>query len=133
MTRFAWRQFRTQAAVAFSALAVLAVLLAITGPHLAHLYDISGISTCKPPSNCDALKSAFLSHDKLLQNLLGPFLLAVPALFGIFWGAPLVARELEAGTYRLAWTQASPAPAGWPSRLSSSGSPASQSPGCAAS
>ena len=29
----------------------------------------------------------------------------VPALIGIFWGAPLVARELETGTFRLAWTQ----------------------------
>ena len=28
-----------------------------------------------------------------------------PALIGIFWGAPLVARELETGTFRLAWTQ----------------------------
>ena len=28
-----------------------------------------------------------------------------PALLGLFWGAPLVARELETGTYRLAWTQ----------------------------
>jgi hypothetical protein len=103
--RFAWRQFRTQAVVAFAALAALAVLLAITGARLDHLYDIGGISTCRPPSNCGALKSAFLSHDKLLQDLLGPLLLAVPALLGIFWGAPLVARELEAGTYRLAWTQ----------------------------
>ena len=105
MIRFAWRQFRTQAVLAFAALAALAILLAITGARLDHLYDASGISTCKPPSNCDALKSVFLSHDKLLQNLLGPLLLAVPALLGIFWGAPLIARELEAGTYRLAWTQ----------------------------
>jgi hypothetical protein len=103
--RLTWRQFRTQAAAAFAALATLAIVLAITGPHLAHLYDASGIATCKAPSNCDALKSTFLSHDKLLHNLLGPLLLAVPALLGIFWGAPLVARELEAGTYRLAWTQ----------------------------
>jgi hypothetical protein len=29
----------------------------------------------------------------------------VPALIGIFWGAPLIARELEAGTHRLAWNQ----------------------------
>jgi hypothetical protein len=103
--RLAWRQFRAQAAVAFSALAALAILLAITGASLHHLYAISGISTCKSPSNCDVLKSAFLSHDKVLQNLLGPLLLAVPALLGIFWGAPLIARELETGTYRLAWTQ----------------------------
>ena len=29
----------------------------------------------------------------------------MPAVIGIFWGAPLVARELETGTFRLAWTQ----------------------------
>jgi hypothetical protein len=103
--RFAWRQFRTQAAAAFAALAALAVVLAITGPHLAHLYETSGIGTCKAPSNCDALASTFLAHDKLLQTLLGPLLLAIPAVLGIFWGAPLVAREIETGTYRLAWTQ----------------------------
>ncbi len=28
-----------------------------------------------------------------------------PVIIGVFWGAPLVARELEAGTHRLAWTQ----------------------------
>jgi hypothetical protein len=32
-------------------------------------------------------------------------LLAIPALLGLFWGAPLVAREFESGTFRLAWTQ----------------------------
>lgn len=29
----------------------------------------------------------------------------VPLLVGVFWGAPLLARELEKGTHRLAWTQ----------------------------
>ncbi|MFG1952088.1 ABC transporter permease subunit [Micromonospora sp. NPDC048830] len=29
----------------------------------------------------------------------------VPALIGMFWGAPLIARELEAGTHRLVWNQ----------------------------
>ena len=28
-----------------------------------------------------------------------------PALVGVFWGAPLLARELETGTFRLVWTQ----------------------------
>jgi hypothetical protein len=32
----------------------------------------------------------------------------VPLLAGIFWGAPLLARELETGTHRLAWTQSVP-------------------------
>jgi hypothetical protein len=103
--RFAWRQFRTQAAVAFAALAALAILLAITRARLDHLYDTNAIASCKAPRDCQALDSEFLSHYRLLQNLLGPLLLGVPALLGIFWGAPLIASELEAGTYRLAWTQ----------------------------
>jgi hypothetical protein len=32
-------------------------------------------------------------------------MILAPILFGIFLGAPLIAREVEAGTYRLAWTQ----------------------------
>src|SRR4029453_7285318 len=31
--------------------------------------------------------------------------LLLPALIGLFWGAPLLARELEAGTHRLVWNQ----------------------------
>jgi ABC-type transport system involved in multi-copper enzyme maturation permease subunit len=39
----------------------------------------------------------------------GVFLMyAVPALIGLFWGAPLVSREFEAGTFRLAWNQSVP-------------------------
>jgi hypothetical protein len=32
----------------------------------------------------------------------------VPGVIGVFWGAPLLARELETGTYQLAWTQSVP-------------------------
>jgi hypothetical protein len=41
------------------------------------------------------------------QNVIfvGLLLLILPMLAGMFWGAPLVARELEGGTHRLAWTQ----------------------------
>jgi hypothetical protein len=31
--------------------------------------------------------------------------LILPLLVGLFWGAPLVAREVEHGTHRLVWTQ----------------------------
>jgi hypothetical protein len=103
--RLTWRQFRTQATVVFAALSALAIVLAITGSQLDHLYDTSGIPACKTHHDCGALHFAFLRHDSFLHGLLGPLLLAVPALLGIFWGAPLVARELETGTYRLVWTQ----------------------------
>ena len=32
-------------------------------------------------------------------------IILAPAIIGIFWGAPLVAREFEAGTHDLAWNQ----------------------------
>ncbi|GIF17620.1 hypothetical protein BJ973_009415 [Actinoplanes tereljensis] len=32
----------------------------------------------------------------------------VPAFLGAFWGAPLIARELETGTHRLVWNQSVP-------------------------
>jgi hypothetical protein len=106
MIWLAWRQFRVQALVAAVALAALAVILLVTGLDLRHIHDTSGVAACRAAGrSCGALESSFLSHDKLLQNLLGPLVLGVPALVGVFWGAPLLARELETGTYRLAWTQ----------------------------
>jgi hypothetical protein len=106
MTWLAWRQFRTQAAVVFGALAVLAVIVIITGLQLRHWYDTSGIRTCSAVNDCDTATSAFTQHYKWLQTLLGSVLiLFLPAVTGVFWGAPLIAREFDTGTYRLAWTQ----------------------------
>jgi hypothetical protein len=103
MIRFAWLQARTQTAVAVAALLLAAVLAAVTGPRLLHLYD-TVVVTCKP-SDCPAVTAGFLSSYRLLQITMPPVLLVLPALIGAFWGAPLIARELETGTFRLAWTQ----------------------------
>ena len=104
MIRFTWLRFRAQAAVAFGALAVLAVVLAVTGWHLARLYDTTA-AACKARGDCSAAMSAFASNDNDLQSFLRLVLLFAPALIGMFWGAPLIAREFETGTFRLAWTQ----------------------------
>ena len=102
MIRFAWLQARTQTAVTAAAVAVLAVVAAVTGIHLAHLYD-SSVAHCQ--SGCDLALDQFLSHDSFLQHAFDLLVQVTPALFGIFWGAPLIGRELESGTYRLVWTQ----------------------------
>jgi hypothetical protein len=104
MIRFAWIQARTQTAVAVAALAATAVIAAITGPRLLHFYN-SAVATCGPRNDCASVTTAFLSSYRLLQVALPPVLLVLPAVIGAFWGAPLVARELETGTFRLAWTQ----------------------------
>ncbi len=106
MIWLAWRQFRTQAVAIFGALAILAVILIITGLQLRHWYDTSGITNCTTAGDCDTVTTAFVAHYRWLQTLLGQILLLLfPAVMGVFWGAPLVARELDTGTYRLAWTQ----------------------------
>jgi ABC-type transport system involved in multi-copper enzyme maturation permease subunit len=98
----AWRQFRTPAIVTLGLLAAFALLVLVTGVHLHEVYSSLGGTHCSAHNdNCSALTA----HEKVLAALLGPALLAIPALLGMFWGAPLVARELESGTYRLAWTQ----------------------------
>jgi hypothetical protein len=103
-----WRQFRVQAITAAAALAAFAILLAATGPHLASLYATSKITGCHGYA-CTTVVDAFLSR------LAGPYpvvyllgiglILVAPAIIGIFWGAPLIARELETRTFTLAWNQ----------------------------
>jgi hypothetical protein len=105
-----WRQFRVQALTAAAALAAFAILLAATGPHLASLYAASTITGCHG-GTCSTAAITFLSQLQAtspypIVYLLGIALsLAAPAIIGIFWGAPLIARELETRTSALAWTQ----------------------------
>jgi hypothetical protein len=91
MIRLAWRQFRTEASIGMGALVVVAVVLAVTGPHLIDVYRAS--------------PDQVAGTDKPLQTALMAGVLVAPALIGVFYGAPLIARELESGTFRLAWTQ----------------------------
>ncbi|MGD0064246.1 MAG: ABC transporter permease [Streptosporangiaceae bacterium] len=83
MIRLTWLQFRAQAVTAAAALAAVVVVLGVSAPHRAldtgasHWFYMAGIVV----------------------------LYLTPAVIGIFWGAPLISRELETGTFRLAWTQ----------------------------
>jgi ABC-type transport system involved in multi-copper enzyme maturation permease subunit len=109
MIRFAWTRFRTQALVGAGVLAIAAIVLAVTGIQLAHAYD-AAVAVCTRQGNCattlgNGLNSFPSQGDLNTANGLNALGLAVPALIGMFWGAPLVAREFETGTFRLAWTQ----------------------------
>lgn len=106
MIRLSLRQFRTQAGAAAGLLVLAAVLLASTGPHLAHLYDsyASSQAACANSGPCFHANVDIGLLDRLLE-LIGTVLVALPGLIGAFWGAPLITRELEQGTHRLAWTQ----------------------------
>jgi hypothetical protein len=110
MTWLTWRQFRLQAIAAGAVLAVLAIALGVTGGHVAHMYAVSGLASCAGHHDCAFRASNFASalSGTVYQFVyyLGTGLLYVaPAVIGVFWGAPLITRELEAGTFRLAWSQ----------------------------
>jgi hypothetical protein len=106
-----WRQFRPQAIAGIAALAVFAITLGVTGPHLAHLYDTSGLPGCRARGDCGPQATSFL--ESLDASSVYPFvylfsivvLLITPAIIGLFWGAPLIASEAEAGTFQLIWSQ----------------------------
>jgi hypothetical protein len=107
MTWVTWRQFRPQAIAAASALAVVAIVLAVTRQGLASGYAAAGLSACH--AHCATAASIFLDRvgnfDKFLDFGTVFLLLLAPALIGLFWGAPLIAREVEGGTHRIAWNQ----------------------------
>ena len=89
-----WRQCRTQFIAVYGLVAAACVWLAVTGPALARLARRN-----------ENVYDLLTTNDRLLFNGGIAVLAGAPAVIGIFWGAPLVARELETGTYRLAWNQ----------------------------
>lgn len=105
MIRVSYWQFRLPLYIALGGLAVVAAAAGVTGPALAHLYDTT-MGTCKASGgDCSTALSLFNARDQVLRVVAQAIPLGLPAVLGMFWGAPLVARELESGTFRLAWTQ----------------------------
>jgi hypothetical protein len=98
-----WRQHRVALSGMVVFLGALAVWLWITGLHLHHAYATA--TACHPANSlaCGDLIRSFNGMDGFLAS--GFVLQAVPALIGAFVGAPVLARELETGTFRYAWTQ----------------------------
>ncbi|MEW2356908.1 ABC transporter permease [Spirillospora sp. NPDC029432] len=104
MIWLAWRQFRTPAAVLLAALAALAAVLAITGPGLADDHA-AGLAGCTAQGDCSAFTRGFFNDHRSAFAGLIAVVVFLPGVIGLFWGAPLVAREVETGTHRLVWNQ----------------------------
>jgi ABC-2 family transporter protein len=98
-----WRQFRGQALIGLAATAALATYLGLLGLQIRGTYD----ATVDCGTGCSlAAARDTLQRDYFMALLLsGLLIVLIPALVGAFWGAPLVARELETGTHRLVWNQ----------------------------
>jgi len=99
-----WRQHR----FALGGLAVLlggiAIYLWLTGLSMHQAYATA--AAC-PPATSDACQNQIINFNMAYgatAQTVGTLLLAVPMLIGGFIGAPVLARELETGTFRYAWT-----------------------------
>ncbi|MEV4582515.1 ABC transporter permease [Nonomuraea jabiensis] len=99
-----WRQLRGSAATMATLLVVLAAVLALTGPDLATRYS-AGIAACTQDGSCDRFYNRFFGAYETPFLAVNLAVLLLPALVGTFWGAPLITRELEAGTHLLVWNQ----------------------------
>lgn len=101
-----WRQHRAELVSSLLLLGALAAPLIVTGLDLHAEYRASGVAACAGGGGggCAGLVEDFLDRHTEWGNrfVWAAFL---PALAGVFIGAPLFAREFEHGTWRFAVTQ----------------------------
>ncbi|WP_444947760.1 ABC transporter permease subunit [Micromonospora ureilytica] len=104
-----WRQFRIPTLATGGLLLVVLGGLALTWAEVTELATQTGYTGCQGDA-CRVAGEDFLQA--LQPGWASEFHIAaigalylLPALLGIFWGAPLVARELESGTYRMVFSQ----------------------------
>jgi ABC-type transport system involved in multi-copper enzyme maturation permease subunit len=95
-----WRQHRAALVGVAALLGALALYLWIDGLQMHSAYA----ADCHPASSL-ACGISFTGRYAVTVNIIRVFLQAMPALIGGFVGAPVLARELETGSFRYAWTQ----------------------------
>ncbi|PWU48272.1 transporter [Micromonospora globispora] len=115
MIWLAWRQHRKQLLFTLIGFAALAALMIPIGLSMRHTFTDLGLPDCVrevaradvAPATAESCEAAFhrFTNRYGSLNLVAVLLLVLPMLVGLFWGAPLVAREVEHGTHRFAWTQ----------------------------
>jgi hypothetical protein len=134
MTWLVWRQHRKQLLFGVVALLALGAFFVGTGMPIHDRFEKAGLPECLPAAmdapvvvDTDALDrdgvdnaavdEATMAVGRCVQvardfygdyqnvPFVGLLLWVLPMLAGMFWGAPLVAREVEHGTHRLVWTQ----------------------------
>jgi hypothetical protein len=104
MAGVTWRQHRLTLAAVAVLLGVLAVWLWIAGTSVHHAWDAA--TACHPASSPACQDSATTFNGTWnTMSIPAVLLQLLPGLIGAFAGAPVLARELETGTFRFAWTQ----------------------------
>lgn len=107
LTWVTWRQHRLGIGGVAAVFGALGLFLVISGLAVHHSFTNLGLNSCGTldSARCQTQLTAFEHHYQPLADHLPQLLTFLPALIGVFIGAPLVARELESGTFRFAWSQ----------------------------
>jgi hypothetical protein len=108
-----WRQHRSQAIACLGLLGLLAVFAIVVSTSMRTAFSHDGLSGCLAhgagTGACQDAAGAFMTRFNTMVNIsFWALLLLLPGLIGVVVGAPLIARELEYGTWRLAWSQSVP-------------------------
>ncbi len=105
MSWLTWRQGRAQLIGGSAVLAVLGLFLLFSKHQMTGYMNGIGLTAClREHRGCDSLSRLFSNrYGSLLGDI--SYLNLAPLLVGMFWGAPLLAREYEQGTEVLAWSQ----------------------------
>jgi hypothetical protein len=107
-----WRQHRAQVIACLVLFCVLAVLAIALGLQMRATFGDDGLPACLAGSGgagCPAAITSFVDRfGHGAETIINLPLLAIPGFLGIVVGAPLLGRELERGTWRLAWSQTMP-------------------------
>ena len=107
-----WRQHRGQAISCLALLVALAVYAIIQSSSMRTAFGNDGLASCLAHSQgtaCPTAVADFMGEFGSAVNIaFWSVCLIVPGLVGVLVGGSLVARELEYGTWRLAWSQTVP-------------------------
>jgi ABC-2 family transporter protein len=108
-----WRQHRKQTLYTLIGLIIVAAIMLPTGLAMHHAFTHSGLAACLANlgtgqlisgPDCGNLSDQFGNQFNGMTFIAILFVI-LPVFVGLFYGAPLVARETEHGTHRLVWTQ----------------------------
>jgi ABC-type transport system involved in multi-copper enzyme maturation permease subunit len=107
-----WRQHRSQAVVGLGILCALAVYGLVLGLQMRSSFSHNNLATCLAHSLGTSCPNAVANFDDSFGSLVNigfwAVLLLLPGLVGAVVGATVLGRELEMGTWRLAWSQTVP-------------------------
>jgi ABC-type transport system involved in multi-copper enzyme maturation permease subunit len=105
MTFLFWRLHRVHAIVSAVVIVAIAALIVPTGIAIASSYHHAMMNCSVHHVGCGDIDGTVFGNNGVFTSLVQDLAMAVPLVFGMLWGAPLVAREFEAGTEDFAWTQ----------------------------